>query len=114
MHTTSTPLHCAGSRAVLTAPRLALMLAISISLVACSSKEEKAAKLLLEEMLSGCMQTGTPKSVCKCLVEDPVLVKSAELMIANPQDDERQITFKSQAEMFTRACVKSELGISIN
>lgn len=93
---------------------LLLALGLALSLTACSSKEEKGAKLLLKEILSGCMQSGAPKQVCTCLVEEPDLVESAKLVMINPNDDERRITFMSQAEMFTRACVESELGIPAN
>ena len=89
-------------------PVIALLLCCS--LLACSSKEDREAKLILHEIKTGCVNTGAPKEMCDCVVESPNLVRSAKLLAANKNDEERRLTFVSQVNTYTVSCAETVLG----
>ena len=93
---------------------LALLLAVSFGLFACSSKEEREAKLALKEMTQGCVSSGTPEAVCTCAFEDESMIKSAIRLSENKSDREMRATFTSKLHAKMAHCVEEELGINPN
>ncbi|MCV0437431.1 MAG: hypothetical protein K5880_02280 [Hydrogenophaga sp.] len=92
-------------------PKLVLPVALSLTLLACSSQEDREAKLIMSQIKNGCTQTGAPKAMCQCVVEEPRLIRSAKLLASNPSDEERRLTFVSQVHAQTIHCAESVLGI---
>lgn len=81
---------------------------VLIVLTGCGNNAEKQA---MQQMVQGCLGSGAPEKVCKCIYEDPGVVKSAIRLSENRTDQEARVTFTSKLQTTVAACVQSEMGI---
>lgn len=88
--------------------RLISVLVLVWLLTGCGNNAEKQA---MQQMVQGCLGSGAPEKVCKCIYEDPGVVKSAIRLSENRTDQEARVTFTSKLQTTVAACVQSEMGI---
>ena len=88
--------------------RFISMFVLVLFLAGCGNNAEKQA---MQQMVQGCLSSGAPEKVCKCIYEDPGVVKSAIRLSEHRTDQEARVTFTSKLQTTTAACVQSEMGI---
>ena len=88
--------------------RFTSVIVLGLILAACGNNAEKAA---MQQMVQGCLGSGAPEKVCKCIYEDPGVVKSAIRLSEHRTDQEARVTFTSKLQTTVAACVQSEMGI---
>lgn len=88
--------------------RFISVLVMGLTLAACGNNAEKAA---MQQMVQGCLGSGAPEKVCKCIYEDPAVVKSAIRLSEHRTDQEARLTFTSKLQATVASCVESEMGI---
>jgi len=89
--------------------QIALFLLIGIALSACSSREDREAQLMMQQFVAGCVNSGTPEKICRCVIDDSGVAQSAKRLATNMKDKEYRAMFEDRITAVSASCFKQEV-----